>query len=110
MRGQGFDLPGKVKRGYPVASAGSSRSGPGAGVEVEHPAAERPRPLPLVCYAFGADAAGYPRSGDHPYPGSACGGDPGARPAGGLVDLRYGCALEVNAYRSLLPMPGTDDG
>jgi hypothetical protein len=48
--------------GYPVASAGSSWSGPGAGVHVEHPAAERHGPLPVVCYAFAADVAGYPRS------------------------------------------------
>jgi hypothetical protein len=37
-------------------------SGPGAGVHVEHPAAERHGPLPLVCYAFAADVAGYSRS------------------------------------------------
>jgi hypothetical protein len=29
---------------------------------VEHPAAERHGPLPLVCYAFAADVAGYPRN------------------------------------------------
>lgn len=45
---------------YPVTSAGSPQSGPRAGVEVEHPAAVRPRPLPVVCYASGADGTGYP--------------------------------------------------
>jgi hypothetical protein len=48
--------------GYPVASASVPRSGAGAGVHVEHPAAERHGPLPLDCYAFGADATGYARS------------------------------------------------
>ncbi len=41
---------------------GLAGSTPGAGVHVEHPAAERHGPLPLVCYAFAADVAGYPRS------------------------------------------------
>jgi hypothetical protein len=46
--------------GYPVASASLLWSRPGAGVHVEHPTAERHGPLPLVCYAFAADATGYP--------------------------------------------------
>jgi hypothetical protein len=47
---------------YPVASASLPRSGPGGGVHVEHPKAERHGPLPLGCYAAGADATGYLRS------------------------------------------------
>jgi putative transposase len=38
-------------------------SGPGAGIHVyQHPTAERHGPLLQACYAFGADATGYPRS------------------------------------------------
>jgi hypothetical protein len=37
------------------------RSATGTGVQVEHPTTERPGPLSLVCYAFGADVTGCPR-------------------------------------------------
>jgi hypothetical protein len=63
--------------GYPVASAALPWSGPGAGVHVEHPAAERHGPLPLVCYASAVDLAGYPRTDDLPLSGPAL-GHPGA--------------------------------
>jgi hypothetical protein len=36
------------------------QSGPGAGVHVEHPTAERHGPLPLVCYTSAADGGGIP--------------------------------------------------
>jgi hypothetical protein len=66
---------------------------------VEHPAAERHGPLPLVCYAFGADVAGYPRprgpTTQVPSPGAI----PEPRPAGGteVLILRPVGLFGVNA-------------
>jgi hypothetical protein len=72
---------------YPVASAKLPRSGPGAGVHVEHPAAERHGPLPLVCYAAGADVAGYLRQLTTHHLWSQHLAIPEWRPAGGTCAL-----------------------
>ena len=52
-------------------------SGPGAGVHVEHPAAERHGPLPLVCYALLPTWRDSRAAGDSPLSGPAL-GHPGA--------------------------------
>jgi len=55
-----------------------ARSGPGAGVHVEHPTAERHGPLPLVCYALGRRRDGIPALVTHHHPGLVLGANPGA--------------------------------
>jgi hypothetical protein len=74
---------------------------------VEHPAAERHGPLPLDCYAFGADGTGCPR---HPgAPPLAC--SPGAIPERGPPEARLISDpimfFGVNAVLLCIGLPGS---
>jgi hypothetical protein len=55
--------------------------------------AERPRPLRLACYLFGADGTAYPRHLVTHYSPAQRWDIPEPRPAGGTVDFRSCCAL-----------------